>query len=150
MSNRSSKPAIKQNKVSQRQERPTAQTMLYSGPIPPASEMAKYEALSPGMADRILGMAERQVDHRIKIETAAVLSTCRVNIIGVISAAIIALASLTFAGFCVYMGHEFIGAAFGTGGIGGIAGTFIYGTRSNRQEREAKWEKALQTKAAFQ
>lgn len=39
-------------------------TQEYSGPIPPASEMAKYENAIPGSGDRILDMAQ----YALKIE----------------------------------------------------------------------------------
>ncbi len=131
--------------------------MQYSGPIPMASEMEKYEALCPGSTDRILKIAEKslkiagqQAEHRQKIEAAAVKSAGLVNLIGVISASVIAVVSLCMTGVCVYIGHEIIGTILGGGTITSIVTAFIYGTRSNRQEREAKWEKALQTKNAFQ
>lgn len=34
-----------------------------SGPLPPAEEIAHYEAVLPGSAERIFGMAERQQTH---------------------------------------------------------------------------------------
>lgn len=38
----------------------------YSGPIPPASEIAKYEKVQKGSAKRIIGMAETALDAEIK------------------------------------------------------------------------------------
>ncbi len=38
----------------------------YSGPIPPASEFAKYEHVLPGSADRIIAMAEASLKGQIK------------------------------------------------------------------------------------
>lgn len=46
----------------------------YQGPIPNASELKKYEEVLPGAADRILLMAEKQAEHRQKIETSAIKS----------------------------------------------------------------------------
>jgi len=36
----------------------------YSGPIPPSSELAAYEEIIPGAADRILKLTEKEADHR--------------------------------------------------------------------------------------
>ena len=36
-------------------------SLTYSGPIPLASEMEKYEALCPGATDRILKIAEKSL-----------------------------------------------------------------------------------------
>ena len=40
----------------------------YSGPLPKAEDLAKYEALLPGAADRIFVMAEKQLSHRHDLE----------------------------------------------------------------------------------
>ena len=34
--------------------------MVYEGPLPPAGEMAKYESICNGAADRIIAMAEKE------------------------------------------------------------------------------------------
>ncbi|SER72640.1 Uncharacterized membrane protein [Vreelandella subterranea] len=46
-----------------------AQSLTYSGPLPPSSEMQRYEAITPGAADRILVMAEQQQRHRHEQES---------------------------------------------------------------------------------
>lgn len=40
----------------------------FSGPIPSPDMMARYEEISPGFADRILTMAEKQANHRMQAE----------------------------------------------------------------------------------
>jgi len=42
----------------------------YSGPLPPASEMAEYESVLQGSADRILKMTEKSVDAKTKATLA--------------------------------------------------------------------------------
>jgi hypothetical protein len=42
----------------------------YSGPLPPASEMAEYESVLQGSADRILRMTEKSVDAKTKATLA--------------------------------------------------------------------------------
>ena len=44
---------------------------FFSGPIPPASEVKQYEEALPGSGDRILAMAEKQGEHRRKLEVRA-------------------------------------------------------------------------------
>lgn len=44
-------------------------TAIYSGPIPPPEALARYEQLTPGLADRIVKMAETEGDHRRALET---------------------------------------------------------------------------------
>ena len=131
-------------------------SLTYSGPIPLASEMEKYEALCPGATDRILKLTEKtlkltaqQSAHRQKLEAEALKASSRVSLIGVISAALIALTSLILTGFCVYIGHEIIGTILSGSTIASIVYAFIYGTNSNRQEREAKWQEALKSQQKF-
>ncbi len=45
------------------------QAFSYSGPLPPASEFAKYENTLPGAADRILKLAETGSAHGIAMDT---------------------------------------------------------------------------------
>lgn len=40
--------------------------MAYSGPLPPAQELAAYDRVIPNGADRIMGLAEREQAHRHK------------------------------------------------------------------------------------
>src|SRR5438034_5455816 len=40
----------------------------FSGPLPPPDALAKFEQVLPGLADRIMKMAEKQSAHRQSIE----------------------------------------------------------------------------------
>lgn len=40
----------------------------HSGPLPPAAELKRYEEALPGIAERIVSMAEAQQKHRHKME----------------------------------------------------------------------------------
>ena len=44
---------------------------IRSGPLPPAEEMEAYNRLIPDGGNRVLTMAEKQLDHRIEIEKIA-------------------------------------------------------------------------------
>ncbi len=46
----------------------------YSGPIPRPQDMEQYNAAIPHGADRIMTMAEKQLNHRIEVEQHAVKS----------------------------------------------------------------------------
>lgn len=61
------RPSLKDNKTTQA----ISISTTYSGPIPAASELAKYETIQPGFADRIITMAEKQSEHRHAIEKMA-------------------------------------------------------------------------------
>ncbi|WP_163652023.1 DUF2335 domain-containing protein [Listeria sp. PSOL-1] len=52
---------------------------LYSGPLPPADQIKKYEEAMPGAADRIFKMAENQATHRQTMETEKMSLTKDLN-----------------------------------------------------------------------
>jgi len=43
-------------------------TVAYSGPIPHPNDLARYEEILPGAAERIMKMAELQAEHRRALE----------------------------------------------------------------------------------
>lgn len=48
----------------------TQQVSHYSGPLPPADELARYEEASPGFAMAILKMAQEEQQHAMQLERA--------------------------------------------------------------------------------
>ena len=50
----------------------TSITHISSSPIPSAEELAKYEAVKPGITDIILSTYQKQVEHRINIENSVI------------------------------------------------------------------------------
>lgn len=115
------------------------QSMVHQGPLPDPNTLAKYEEICPGAADRILTMAEQQASHRQDIERVAVRSGSRDSIWGIASGLIIGLATTVSGTIIVLNGHEWPGAFLGASGLIGLVSVFVYGTRSNRKERENKW-----------
>jgi predicted membrane protein DUF2335 len=65
---------------------------IFQGPIPPAEELAKYEAVLHGAADRILKMAEGQSSHRQWIERRVIVGDFIKGMTGTV------LAYITFGG----------------------------------------------------
>jgi hypothetical protein len=57
---------------------------------------------------------------------------------GLISAFIITMTAIVSGGALIYGGHDWAGLGVVTLGLSGLAGTFIYGTSSQRRERADK------------
>jgi uncharacterized membrane protein len=53
-------------KLSPEMQKVVTMMQSYEGPLPPASEFAKYEKVQKGAADRIIGMAEYALSAEIK------------------------------------------------------------------------------------
>ena len=123
-----------------------SQSLSYSSPLPPSSEMAGYEKVCPGSADRILKMAEQQAAHRQNIEMIVVKTSSERSLLGVKYALYIAMAACALSCVCFCLGERIAGGAIFGGTLVSLAGVFIHGTNSNRHEREEKWERAHQVK----
>ncbi len=89
--------------------------------------------------DRILKMAEAQSDHRQEIEKMAIVGEIKNSSRGQFCAVLIVLTAIICGTFLIYTGKSAQGLTTIITGIAGIAGAFIYGTRSKRKEREHKY-----------
>lgn len=141
-----SKPVSKQKTHDVSLVTASSQSLMYSGPLPPASEMAQYEKICPGAADRIIAIVEKQSEHRQKIEHVAVWASSWRSILGVVFAFFIAIAALILSGICFYLGYIKTGCTIFGSTLATVVGTFIYGTNSEKHERVEKWDKAQQAR----
>ena len=109
-----------------------------SGPLPSARELAEYDEILPGAADRIITMTERQSAHRQELETFAIHAEDRRSWGGLIVGGTVALAFLVGAVVLGLKGQPVLAGILGTLDLGSIVGTFVYGTVSRRAERTGK------------
>lgn len=110
----------------------------FSGPLPLPEHLARYDEILPGSAERMLKMAESQALHRQRIESAVIDSGAQNSRLGLVFAFIICMTCLAISAWGMYVGNGIAGAVVGALGLGSIVGAFIYGTNSNRKEREWK------------
>lgn len=122
------------------------QTMLalsaqqtFVGPIPHPDVLKGYEEISTGFADRIITMAEKQSEHRMKMESEKIHAESRDSSRGVWFAFILGIGSLAAATAIALTGQNAAssigGSLLGITGIGSIAVTFIKSTRISHRDR---------------
>lgn len=116
------------------------EALYHSGPLPLPEILAKYDAIVPGAANRIIVMAENQSTHRIAIEKLAVSSRARDSIAGIVCALIVSVVTISVGGLVIIHGYQFSGTFLSSSGLASLVGAFIYGTRSSREEREKKMQ----------
>ncbi|MDO4711377.1 MAG: DUF2335 domain-containing protein [Peptostreptococcaceae bacterium] len=133
---KSSKPVVKDGKAVL--EHRSYSEAHFSGPIPPPSVLEGYEKILPGAADRILTMAENQSKHRMSLENKVIGSKIRDGRLGMILGFVLASMISSIGGFVIWSGQSVVGYATILTAMGGLIGAFIYGTNSNRKERESK------------
>lgn len=112
---------------------------MYSGPLPRPEDLAKFEAIQPGLADRIVKMAESEAVHRRSLEEKALdceVQNCKSQFIeariGQIFALIIGLFCIGVGGYCGLNGAQLTGGLIGAGGVGALVTAFILGRYKNK------------------
>lgn len=124
-------------------------TTMWGGPIPPPEHLAQYEAVVPGAANRILTMAEKQAEHRQRLESYAVPAQHMQSARGQIFALVIGITAILGAVGCAALGQAAVGSALAVTGLGTLAVSFITGKWTQKQQLEKKAEtKKLPTKKA--
>lgn len=108
----------------------------YHGPLPPANELARYEEIVPGFANRIVKLAEEEAIHRRNLENTIVRRQLNQSSAGQWLGSILSVILIGVGGFLTYNGHDTVGGViFGTT-IVGLAIVFITGRASKKSEGE--------------
>lgn len=100
---------------------------IYSGPLPPPEDFAKYEETLSGATDRILKMAEAQSAHRIETERKVVDGEYKTSRLGQIIGAVLIATCLIIALVLGLTGHDNVAKTTLTTTILSIAAVFVIG-----------------------
>ena len=118
----------------ERQQVQMTLTQEVKSPLPLASEVAGYENLLPGSADRILTMVEKQMQHRQELEKAEIKADTRNSFYALIFAFIFAMSVLVGSIALIVTGHAEAAALVGVGGIGAVVGAFLQNKKKVSQQ----------------
>jgi uncharacterized membrane protein len=127
------------------------ESSTFSGPLPPPTMLAEYERAHPGLAERIVAMAERQVTlvedqvrNRISMESATVHGDAIRADRGLLFGFLVCLSCFVLAGYMAYL-HEAREAIIAViAPLTGLVGTFVYGTINRSRERANRISKLVQ------
>jgi uncharacterized membrane protein len=117
----------------------------FSGPLPPPSLLAKYSDIIPNGAERIMAMAEKQSEHREKLEARVVNGNVAAQTRGSWFAFILCLVALVGGFYLILQGKSAAGLVSIITSVGVIGGIFIVSRREQKSERVEK-AAALQKK----
>ena len=106
------------------------------GPLPDPETLTEYSAIIPNGAERIMKMAEKQLDHRMLMEKKVVGGQMLQSNIGQILAFLIGLAALGASTYIIVSGYEWSGSLIGIGGLTGLVTAFIKGRSEQGQSLE--------------
>jgi uncharacterized membrane protein len=110
----------------------------FSGPLPPPQILREFDEVIPGAAERIVKMAEKQQDHRIRLESRVITSDIIRSWAGLILGACLGIVIVGCGSYLVHEGHDTAGATIITGTLVSLVTAFMSVTKSRRQERESK------------
>ena len=119
----------------------------YKGPLPPPEILQKYNDIEPGLADRIVKMAEAQALHRQGLESGVILERARSERQGQWLGFAVAMVAIVGSFGLIALGKDAVGITGVLGTIGTLGGVFVYGRRSQKKENERKREAIVQPPA---
>ena len=104
-------------------------TTRFSGPLPPPAVLSEYDKAVPGAAERIISMAECEMQHRHETEDKTTKSVINTTIVSITLAfvCVLILSGLVF--YALYKGYPTVAGVIATGAIAAVAGVFINHTR---------------------
>ena len=115
----------------------------YSGPLPQPEELAGYESVLPGAADRIIAMAEKELAQRhdaertfLELKRLSIQADYGRSNRGLYAGATVALAIVAAGALMTYLGQSEEAAAVVTGTIASVAAIFVYGARARKREND--------------
>lgn len=103
------------------------ETTAYQGPLPPPIYLDAYNKVLPGAADRIIAMAEKQLNERTQKEMLALKLPYQLASRGQILGFLLAFACLVLTGFLAFTGHDTVAGVIGGGTIVSLAVIFVTG-----------------------
>ncbi|WP_291648957.1 DUF2335 domain-containing protein [Clostridium sp.] len=113
----------------ERVEKIAVRSESFSGPIPHPKILNDYDMICPGAADRIIKMAENQMDHRHSMEGSFLRAHSRNSFLGIVFAFALGLVITVGGILCVMSDKQVSGLILGGSGLGTVMLAFIRGTK---------------------
>jgi len=101
------------------------QQVAWHGPIPSPDQLAKFEAVIPGSAERILKMAEQEGEHTRDIQKRAVIADIRLQYLGQAYALVFSCGMGAATYWLAMAGHEVVASILGGTTLVAIALAFL-------------------------
>ncbi len=122
----------------------------FSGPLPHPEDLAKYEQVLPGSADRIISMAERQADHRRNLERTVILSNVTLQQWGLACAFVLAMTAISGGIWLSLKGMSGAGLTAIISALAALVGVFVYGKSEQKKELREKANPLLPERPSLQ
>lgn len=110
------------------------QERSHSGPLPDAETLIQYNSVIPNGADRIMKMAEKQQEHRMKIENSVILSQSKQSNLGQWFGFLIGIIGIGCGTFLAYSGKTTVGGIIAGGTVVSLVSVFVIGKRMQKSD----------------
>lgn len=114
------------------------QISRFTGPLPPPEELAKYEQILAGAADRIIRMAEQQSKHRQSLEAVVIGGNATTQKWGLACAFAIAMSAIWGGIWISLKGMSGAGLTAIIVALVSLVGVFVYGKSGQKKELARK------------
>ena len=111
---------------------------FYSGPLPPASELKKYNEAVPNGGERIMQRFEEQSKNRIRLESIAIPSQIRQDSRGQVFGFIIAVLAILSGVSCIFKGYVTAGTIIASSTVVSLVTVFVVGKGHQKKDLDKK------------
>lgn len=111
---------------------------MWGGPLPPPDVLIQYNEAAPNAADRILAMAEKQAEHRQRLEAYAIPAQQMQSAKGQIFGLTIGLSGIAGATLCGIFGSAWAAIAIAGGSLGVLTVSFVFGKQAQAKQLREK------------
>ncbi len=105
----------------------------HSGPLPDPETLAQYNGAITDGANRIMLMAEKQQEHRFKIETAVIKSQSNQSLLGQIFGLFIGLSGIASGTYLASIGESTVGGVIAGATVVSLVSIFVLGKKSQNK-----------------
>ena len=120
-----------------------SESISYEGPVPPPGLLKEFDKVIPNGADRIMSMAEKQLEHRISIESKVVGANNvgannRDSLLGVLFAGMIGLMAISGAIYLLANDKNIQGLSVFIGTLGALIAVYLRSHKNDEQDLKDK------------
>lgn len=108
-------------------------TTQFSGPLPHPVILEGYERVLPGMADRVLSMAEEQAKHRRDIESQVIRANTKAELVGIVVTFLITIACIGGSIYLIATDKQVVGFLTMVSTLLALVYNFYSGNRSEKE-----------------
>jgi len=110
------------------------QKRSHSGPLPDPETLEDYDRLIPKSAERIMQMAEKQLDHRHALESKVIPSQLKQSRAGQWFGFVLGVIGLGCGTFLAYSGQPYVGGLIAGTTVVSLVSVFVIGKRSQKKD----------------